>query len=330
MAGGLCFAIIAHWRGRLKALLSLFSGAGGPIIGCALDGHTSFAPVRRVLWQVLWLNLLVAAAKLGYGVYIGSVSLTADGYHSMFDGLSNVIALVGLWVAAHPPDHNHPYGHRKFETLATVGIGLMLVFACIHVLDGALGRFSDPQPPAVDATAYVIVLVTMVINWFVFRFEHRKGNELGSDVLHADSKHTQSDMLVTVSVLISLIAADLGVWMLDPLVAVLIAGLIGKAAYDILLDSAMVLSDAGILAPAEVIELANQMDGVEYCHEVRTRGTKHHILMDLRIHVDPGMTVLKAHDIADQLEARIIERFPGVQEVVVHVEPHGKHQCPSV
>ncbi len=279
---------------------------------------------------MLWLNLLVAAAKLGYGVYIGSVSLTADGYHSMFDGLSNVIALVGLWVAAHPPDHNHPYGHRKFETLATVGIGLMLVFACLHVLDGAWGRFAEPKPIRVDAVAYGIVLVTMVINWFVFRFEHRKGDELGSDVLHADSKHTQSDMLVTASVLGSLVAADLGIGMLDPLVAVLIAGLIGKAAYDILIDSAMVLSDAGILAPAEVIELVNQMEGVEYCHEVRTRGTKNHILMDLRIHVDPNMTVLQAHDISDLLEEQVIKRFPGVQEVVVHVEPHGAHQCPAV
>jgi cation diffusion facilitator family transporter len=296
----------------------------------SLEQHSPYKKVRTVLWQVLWLNLLVAAAKLGYGVYIDSVSLTADGYHSLFDGLSNVIALVGLWVAAHPPDHNHPYGHKKFETLATVGIGLMLTFACLHVLSGAWERFTEPKAPAVDAIAYAIVVVTMAINWYVFKYEHTQGEILGSDVLHADSKHTQSDMLVTASVLASLVAADLGIWLMDPIVAVLIAGLIGKAAYDILIDSAMVLSDAGILPPGEVIELVKNMDGVEYCHEVRTRGSKNHILMDLRIHVAADMTVYRAHQIADDLENKIKTHFKGVQEVVVHVEPHGQHECPEV
>jgi len=291
--------------------------------------HSPYGEVRKVLWQVLWLNLLVAAVKLGYGVHIGSVSLTADGYHSLFDGLSNIIALVGLWVAAHPPDHNHPYGHKKFETLASIGIGVMLTFACLHVLEGAYHRFGTSVSPDVGPLAYGVVVVTMIINWYVFRYEHRMSDRLKSEVLHADSKHTQSDLLVTLSVGGSLVAADLGFWLLDPIVAVLIAGLIGKAAYDIIFESAMVLSDAGRLAPEEVLPLVNSMDGVNHCHEVRTRGTKHHILMDLRIHVDPDMTVLKSHEIADALEDRIKEAFPGVQEVVVHVEPHGKHACPE-
>ncbi|MDH5527310.1 MAG: cation diffusion facilitator family transporter [Nitrospirota bacterium] len=293
--------------------------------------HTipAYTNVRSVLWKVLWLNLLVAAAKLGYGVYIGSVSLTADGYHSAFDGMSNVIALIGLWVAAHPADENHPYGHRKFETLATVGIGIMLTMACLHVLESAYERFNTPSAPEVGPLAYVVVILTMAINWFVFRYEHTKADEFHSEVLHADSKHTQSDLLVTTSVLCSLVAADLGIWLLDPIVAVLIAGLIGKAAYDIILESALLLSDVQMIAPEEIREVAMEMDGVMFCHEIRTRGTKHHVLMDLRIHVDPHMTVLKAHKISDDLEDRLKDHFEGVQEVVVHVEPHGAHYCPA-
>lgn len=286
--------------------------------------------MRRVLWNVLWLNLLVAATKLGWGIHIDSVGLTADGFHSTFDGMSNVIALVGLWVASHPPDANHPYGHRKFETLATIGIGVMLAFACMRVLQSAYERFNHPHVPDVGPMAYVIVVGTILINWFVYRYEHDKGRELGSDVLHADSKHTQSDLLVTVSVAASLVAAQFGVWLMDPIVAVLIAGLIGKAAYDITLSSAMVLSDAGILAPEEVERFVREIDGVIYCHEVRTRGTEHHILMDMRIHVDPRMSVLDAHKIADDLEERVKNHFHGVREVVVHVEPHGRHRCPTL
>ncbi|MDH4230383.1 MAG: cation diffusion facilitator family transporter [Nitrospirota bacterium] len=283
-----------------------------------------------MLWQVLWLNLLVAAAKLGYGVWIGSVSLTADGYHSAFDGMSNIIALIGLWVAGHPADHNHPYGHRKFETLATIGIGIMLTLACLHVLEGAYLRFSSPSLPHVTPMAYAVVLATMAINWFVFRYEHTKAEEHHSPVLHADARHTHSDLLVTLSVLASLIASHFGIWLLDPIVAVLIAGLIGKAAFDIILESALVLSDVSMLAPEEIHDVAMDTEGVLFCHEIRTRGTRYHIMMDLRIHVDPQMNVMQAHQIADRLEDRLKAHFDGVQEVVVHVEPHGAHYCPAV
>jgi len=294
-----------------------------------LTEEPAYKPVRRVLWQVLWLNLLVAFAKLAYGFKIGSVSLTADGYHSMFDGLSNVIALIGLWVASHPADANHPYGHRKFETLATIGIGVMLSLACLNVLEKAYARFISPTPPEVDAVAYGVVFVTLVVNWFVYRYEQRKGRELDSAVLLADSTHTRSDLLVTTSVLASLIAAQYGFSLLDPIVAVLIAGLIGKAAYDIIFESAMVLSDVAMIEPQDVRDLVAKMDGVLHCHEIRTRGARNHILMDLRIHVDPDMTVRRAHDIADALEDEIKNHFDGVQEVVVHVEPHGEHYCPT-
>lgn len=302
---------------------------GGTYTFAVLAQEATYTPVRKVLWQVLWLNLLVAFAKLGWGLWIGSVSLTADGYHSLFDGMSNVIALIGLWVAAHPPDENHPYGHRKFETLATIGIGVMLTLACLHVLESAYQRFTNPTMPEVGPVAYAVVISTMIVNWFVYTYERRRADALSSEVLRADSAHTQSDILVTVSVAASLVAADFGIGLLDSIVAVLIAGLIGKAAYDIILESAMVLSDASMIDPAEVNRFVSRMDDVLHCHEIRTRGPRQHILMDLRIHVDPDMTVRRAHDIADELETQVKDHFKGVDEVVVHVEPHGEHYCPK-
>ena len=307
----------------------LCASPGPPYTGAILAEEGAYTPVRRVLWQVLWLNLLVAFAKMGCGLWIGSVSLMADGFHSLFDGLSNVIALIGLWVAAHPADDNHPYGHRKFETLATVGIGIMLALACLRVLESAYARFVEPSTPAVNAAAYGVVFATFAINWFVYRYEQRKGRELDSALLIADSQHTRSDLLVTTSVLGTLIAAQFGVALLDPIVAVLIAGLIGKAAFDIIFESAMVLSDMAMIEPKDVRDVVLKMDGVLHCHEIRTRGARNHILMDLRIHVDPDMTVRRAHDIADALEDELKEHFRGVDEVVVHVEPHGEHYCPK-
>ncbi len=288
-----------------------------------LHGSHSYIPIRKVLWYVLWLNLLVAFAKLGFGFSIQSVSLTADGYHSLFDGLSNVIALVGLWVASHPPDHNHQYGHKKFETFATMGIGAMLTVACVHVLHTAYTRFGEPTVPEVGPVVMTVVVATLGVNWFVYKYEANQARALGSDVLHADSKHTQSDLLVTLSVIASLIAAKFNIWLLDPIVAVLIAGLIGKAAYDIIIESVLVLSDAAMLDPKEVCRVAGEEPGILHCHEVRTRGSRSHILMDLRVHVDGEMTVNAAHEIADRLEERLVTHFDGVMEVVVHMEPDG-------
>ena len=111
--------------------------------------------VRRVLWWVLALNVAVAAAKLGYGMLIDSISVTADGFHSLFDGTSNIIGLIGLGLAARPADKSHPYGHGKYETFASAAIGALLLFAAWRVGSSAVARLQDPgSGPAVDAVSW--------------------------------------------------------------------------------------------------------------------------------------------------------------------------------
>ena len=191
-----------------------------------------YSQVTRVLYRVLFLNLAVAFAKIALGYTTGAVSILSDGFHSLTDSASNVVALIGVSIARRPPDANHPYGHRKYETMASVGILVFLILVLVEVLSAAADRFLNGGTPRVFPEGIALMAVTLVVNLFVVSYELRDGRRLKSEVLLADAKHTRSDVLTTGAVL----GALLGVWwgypLLDPLAALLVAGFIGHACWE--------------------------------------------------------------------------------------------------
>ena len=280
---------------------------------------------RLVLWVVLWLNLGVAAAKLVYGHITDSVSMQADGIHSSFDGMSNVIGLIGLWVAAHPPDERHPYGHKKYETFAAAGIGLLLFGTCLYILRNSYLHWREEVVPEVTLLSFGIMLGTMAVNWGVMTWERRRGEALQSEILVADSHHTASDILSSFSVLIGLAAVSAGYPLLDPVAGVVIAGFIGHTGVLVLKEVSQSLADTARLDPEAIQTVALTVNGVRCCNDIRTRGLARHVFMDLCIHVDPAMTIAHAHTVAHKVEDQLKQAFPDVAEVVVHVAPedHG-------
>ena len=279
--------------------------------------------IRRILWWILVLNLGVAAAKWAYGVMTHSLGMQADGFHSSFDGLSNVIGLIGLWLTSPPPDADHPYGHKKFEALTAGSIGAFLVLTCVYLLWKAYRSWTMDIHPEVTGLSFFIMIVTLGVNLFVTRWERRKGEELKSDILIADSYHTASDVLTSCSVLAGLVAVQAGYAFVDPLVAVLIAGVIAWTAGVVLKDVLASLTDAVRLDPEEVRRAVMSTSGVLDCHDIRTRGLSHHVFMDLSIHVEPTLSVEKAHTLATGIETMLIDRFESLEDVVVHIEPEG-------
>lgn len=284
---------------------------------------TRLREIRRILWWILLLNLGVAAAKWTYGALTQSLGMQADGLHSSFDGLSNVIGLIGLWVATAPPDTNHPYGHKKFEALTTGAIGGFLVITCIYLLWKAYRSWALDLHPQVTGISFFIMIVTMGINIFVTRWERRKGAELKSDILTADAYHTASDILTSFSVLAGLLAVQAGYAFVDPLVAILIAGVIAWTAFTVFTDVLSSLTDAIRLDPEEVRTAVMSVSGVLDCHDIRTRGMAHHVFMDLSIHVDPTLSVETAHTLATRIEKLLIDHFESLEDVVIHIEPEG-------
>lgn len=286
------------------------------------DSQTSRArSIQRILWAILFLNLAVAAAKLIYGHLTSSLSMWADGIHSVFDSAANVIGLVGIWAACRPPADCHPYGHRKFETIASLGVGIFLFLACGRILWESATRFIDGDTPIVNTGSFIVMAVTMLVNLGVVAWERRKAREHKSELLTADAHHTQSDLYASIGVIASLIAARAGYPLLDPVVAIVIAGLIGRAGLEILAETSRVFSDSSRIDPEEIEALARRIDGVVDCHQVRTRGTQNEIYVDCHIGVPAEMTAEAAHELVHRIEKKIKSTYAEVADVVIHVEP---------
>jgi cation diffusion facilitator family transporter len=282
-----------------------------------------YQEIQFVLKSVLALNLAVALAKLGWGLWSHSLGMQADGFHSLFDGVSNIIGLIGISLAAQPPDRLHPYGHKKFETLASAGIAVMLIGTCTYVGWRGIQALTNPILPQVTGVSYGVMIATMMINAGVTTWERRKGRELKSDVLLADSYHTASDLLTSLSVLLGLFAVNLGFPLADPIIALVVAGVIAWTAFSILRDVTRSLTDHIRLDPRDIRSTVMAISGVLHCHEIRTRGLANHIFVDLSIHVTPGLPIEQAHEIADRVEEALQKQFEGVEDVVVHLEPEG-------
>lgn len=280
--------------------------------------------VRRVLLYTLILNLFVAVAKIIYGYEMDSISMRSDGFHSFFDGTSNVIGLVGIWIASQPPDKEHPYGHRKFETLSTIAIAAMIFATGSEILREAYLRLSIPHDIEVSAMSFIVMAVTLAVNIGVMMYETRKGRELKSDFLTADAMHTQSDIYISLSVVISLIAAKAGYPIVDVIAAFVITLFIAKMGFSILKSATNVLADAACIDPEDIEKVVMNIHGVKDCHGIRTRGNRDFVNVDLHVLVDPDEKIQDAHTIAHNVEDAIKKGFRSVVDVVIHVEPYRK------
>ncbi len=277
--------------------------------------------VRQVLAGILVANWAVAIAKLAFGLLSHSASVTADGLHSFIDGGSNVLGLVAMMVASRPADADHPYGHGKFEALASLGIGAMIGIGMLELGRMALDSLLHDRHPAVSGMMMGVMAFTLVVNLAVTRVERHYGQQLKSSLLLADANHTLSDVFVTLAVLVSLVLVRLGFPRADGVVALLVLGFVAWVAYGIVRQAVGILSDTARLDPAQVAQLTTAVPGVRTCRNVRSRGMEESVYVDLKIEVDPQLTTAQAHEVADQVEERIQAEFPQVVDVVVHVEP---------
>jgi cation diffusion facilitator family transporter len=288
-----------------------------------IDTDAQSSGVRRVLWITLALNLAVSAGKVLVGHLSGSLAMIADGYHSLVDGSNNVIGLIVATFAFRPPDPGHPYGHRKFETAATGLIGIALLALAWEVVSSALARTAKPALPEISLLNWAVMGVTIAVNLFVSWYEAREGRRLKSAFLLADSMHTRADLYVSLGVVLSFVAALAGLGWADPLVAAAIAAIIAWQAVRLLLSAFDVLTDRAVI-PAEMIApLAATVPGVLRVHDVRSRGRRDSVYVDLTVHLDGRMSLQQAHDVADRIEAELETAHPEIVDVVVHLEPEG-------
>lgn len=277
--------------------------------------------VVRVLARVLVANLAVSFVKIGFGYVTGAVSILSDGFHSLTDSASNVVGLIGVGLARRPPDADHPYGHRKFETMASLAILVFLVLVLVQVLSASVARLVYGGAPRVFPEGIGVMLVTLGVNVLVMSYEQREGRRLGSEVLLADATHTRSDVLTSVAVLGALVGVWWGYPLLDPLAALLVAAFIGYAGWSIAHDASRVLADRTVIAEAEVRRVLESVPGVLGCEKIRTRGAADHVFLDLHLWLAGDTRLDEAHATSHVAKDRLMARFPQVADVVIHIEP---------
>lgn len=282
--------------------------------------------IKRILWIILFLNLGVAAAKYVYGTMSGSAAMQADGIHSVFDSAGNVIGLIGIALASRPADESHPYGHAKFETYASLAIGILLLLAAFEVGSSAVVKLVSQNFTAeVTPVSFVVMIATLCVNLGVTVYERRQGKLLRSEVLAADASHTLSDALVSVGVIVGLVFVALGFPAADPIVALVVTVAILATAYDVFKHALATLSDHARIPEDELKRFVMSIPGVDEAHRIRTRGTEGEVYVDLHVCVDEGMTVGAAHDLSERVEDAIRLNYPQVIEVLVHIEPDDGH-----
>ena len=283
-----------------------------------------YAVIKTVLIQILALNWLVAVLKIVVGSIFGVMSMVADGFHSFSDGTSNVIGLVGITLAAQPRDLDHPYGHRKIETFTALGIAMILLLVCIEIFRSALDRFWHPIVPQADPLTFVVMALTLAINFWVVYYEQKKGRELKSPILTSDALHTRTDIFVSLLVVFSLISARFGFPIMDLIASFVIVIVIMIAAGQIVRQVFDVLVDRAVVDHKKIEGLILSHPTVKHCHKVRSRGPEDDVHVDLHISVDPQMSVGESHQLSHDLQTELKANVPGITDVIIHIEPAAK------
>jgi len=290
-----------------------------------------YQSIKRVLWIILFANLAVAIAKILLGLSMQATAVLADGFHSLTDGSSNIIGLIGIGFASKPVDEDHPYGHAKYEMLGSLMIVAMLGFLSLQILLQVYEKLMNPVVPSVDLFGLVIMSVTLIINLFVTVYEKREGKRLNSTILISDAMHTRSDVFVTIGVITSLVLIRLGfpIW-IDSLVSVIVVFFILRAATEIFKDSSSILLDAKVIEEDEILDILKPFTEIKGVHHIRSRGTIQMMYIDMHVLTDDMMPLKDAHALSHAIEKAIQEHFLGSSvQVITHMEPYSTSRFPK-
>ena len=303
-------------RSRQSKIEFILNAQSGP------SAQGRYASVARVLVRVLLLNLCVAVAKIAFGYASGAISILSDGFHSLTDAASNIVGLIGIRAAKQPPDDDHPYGHRKYETVAAAAVTIFLLLVMWEVLRNAFNHLTGHMAaPTISPASFVVMIVTVGVNLFVIWYESREAKRLASEVLLADALQTRADVWTSLTVIAALVGARSGLPILDPFAALVVAGFIGRAGYQIARTTTGILSDQIVISDADLERVVMTVPGVLGCHQIRTRGSADHVFLDLHVWLPADMRLTDAHALSHAVKDRLMTRYPQIADAIIHIEP---------
>lgn len=281
--------------------------------------------IRLAGWVGLAVNLLLAAVKLIAGHVGHSQAVVADAIHSLSDIVTDIALILGVRYWSAPADESHPHGHRRFETLITVFIGLMVATAAVGIAWDAIKSFGGPSHPP-SAIALVAALLSIGVKETLYRWTAKLGERTRSPALVANAWHHRTDALssIPVAVAVSIAMIDHRLAVVDRIGALVVAVFVLHAAFRIIRPALDELVDAG--APSahrrELERLALDVEGVRAAHALRTRYIGSELAVDVHVEVDADLSVADGFAIARAVKRDLLKRGPAVADVVVQIEPH--------
>ena len=290
--------------------------------------------IARVTLTGSVVNLLLVGLKAVAGLVGHSAAMISDAVHSLSDFVTDIVVLVFVRVSARPQDEDHDYGHGKYETLATLFIGLALAAAAVGIVVSGAGKLArwlqGEDLPAPGKIALWAALGSIVAKELLFQYTRIKGKHLDSKALEANAWHHRSDALSSVGTAIGIGGAILlgSRWtVLDPLASIVVGAMLVKVAWDLLGPSFGELTDSSLPADMEqeMLAIIRAVPGVEDPHNLRTRRIGNRIAAEVHIRLDGALPLSEAHEKASEVERRFKDRFGAESHIIVHMEPKQEH-----
>ena len=288
------------------------------------------AEVRHVTWVGLGWNAALSVSKFFAGYFGGSQALVADAIHSASDFITDIAIIVGSKFWNLPPDEQHPYGHRRFETLISVGIGLAVCAVGIGLGYNAIMALINGEQSHPEWIAAIMAAVSIIVKEALFRYTRSKGRAIRSEAVEANAWHHRSDAYSSIPVLVAVLFGILfpSLWFADSIGAIIVSVFILHSGYEIAWPGIHRVADEG--ASEEVAQklkdVALSCPNVISIHGFRTRYVGSDLHVDLHVVVPAEMTLLDAHDLAEEVERRLIDAGENVVDALVHIDPYSEER----
>ena len=289
-----------------------------------MERHERFGDAEKVIQIGFWVNAVLMTMKLLAGSFGRSEAVFADGLESAADFIALGSSMLALRIGSRPYDEKHPYGHGRAESIAAIVVSLIIFFTGGWILVRSIHVIISRAYEIPAAMAVAAAFLTIIVKEALYRYSFTAGRRLGSPAILAVAKDHRKDAITSVSTLVGVTGAFFGFSILDPIAAGITSVFVFHIGYETFMGAAYDLMDG---KPTDscvegIRELAQKVAGVEHVHEIRCRRSGQYLIVDLKLDMDPEMTVRRSHSIATTVKERIFESYPNVGDVMIHINPH--------
>lgn len=265
-------------------------------------------------------NFVLFLCKLLCGLWINSISVIADAFHSLSDVLTSIAVVIGFKISKKPQDKQHPYGYGRAEYIASFVVSFLLIIAGIEILKGSINKIMNPEPVAYNHIALIVILLTALVKEWYYHLAKFLGIQINSNALIADAWHHRSDALSSLLIAAALYGTKLGFTNLDGIFGIIVSLMIMYTGYEIIKDCSTDLIGRGP-TDAFIERLEKEVltvDGAENLHQVEVHRYGPKTYVNLHVEVQPNLTALESHQIADRVMKKINKKF-GIS-ALVHID----------